>query len=299
MKFRKVIACILCLLVLLAFAGCGASDKVASGESGTLNDYIVKGDGEVSAEGSSDLPENRKLIQTVTMNVETENLDTVLEQIDERIAQLGGYIENSNVQNGSAYNGNRYRSASITIRIPAKDLEAFVNRVGEITNIVSSNKKVEDVTLNYVATESRVKALQAEEARLLELMNKAENLDELLTVEKRLTDVRTELEQVASALRLLENQVDYSTIKLSISEVKEFTEVTEPETVWERIGNGFVKSIKNVGKFFKEFFVFIVVALPYIVVLAIIPLVILLVVLRKERKKRNAKKDDKKDNKDE
>ena len=113
-------------------------------------------------------------------------------------------MESSNIQNGSAYSGRRYRNATITARIPAKDVDSFVDRVGEISNIVSSRQTVEDVTLSYVATESRMKALQTEESRLLELLSKAETLDDLLTVEKRLTQVRTELEQVTSALRVFD-----------------------------------------------------------------------------------------------
>lgn len=287
MKIRKAIAWLLCVLILLGLAGCSAAGNKEAGDE-MLGDYISKEESALDTESSSGLPENRKLIQTVHMQVETENLDTVLQQIDSRIAQLGGYVENANVQNGSAYSGRQYRSASITVRIPAEDLNAFVDKVGEITNIVSSQKKVQDVTLNYVATESRMKALQAEEARLLELMNKAETLDELLTVEKRLTEVRTELESVTSSLRVLDNQVDYATIHLNIEEVKVFTDVSEPEGVWQRIGTGFVKSLQSVGNFLVELFVFVIVAIPYILLLAVIPLGIVLIVRHRKRKKRKS-----------
>lgn len=293
MKIRKVIVWLLCALLLIGLAGCSTARE---GSGNAMSDsYITKEDVPADAEGTIVLPENRKLIQTVNMQVETENLDTVLQQINDRIAQLGGYIGASNVQNGSAYSGRRYRSASLTIRIPAKELDVFLNRVGEVTNIVSSQKTVEDVTLNYVATESRMKALQTEEARLLELMNKAETLEELLTIERRLTDVRTELEKVTSALKVLDNQVDYATIYLSISEVKEFTETSEPETVWERIGVGFVESLEGVGHFFVELFVFVIVALPYLVTLGVGALVVLLIVRAVNRRKTKTQKEEKKD----
>ena len=283
MKFQKLIVLILCVLLLLGMAGCSAADYAAN--SGMSSDYIAKEEGALNADSSIALPENRKLIQTVRMEVETEDLDAVLQQIDSRIAQLGGYIETSNVQNGSAYSNKRYRSASVTVRIPAKDLSDFIDKVGELTNVVSSQKTVEDITLNYVSTESRMKALQAEEARLLELMAQAKTLDELLTVEKRLTDVRTELEQVTSALRVLDNQVDYATIHLSIEEVKEFTEVNEPENIWQRIGVGFTKSLKGVGNLLVELFVFVVIAIPYIAIIAVMFLGIALIVRLNKRKK--------------
>lgn len=284
MKIRNALVWVLCVLMLLSFAGCSVARDNVSG-NGMSGDLIVKEEVSLDKEASEKLPDNRKLIQTVNMQAETENLDTVLGQIDSRIAQLGGYVESSNVQNGSAYSSRRYRSASLTIRIPAEDLDAFIDQVGEISNIVSSQKNVEDVTLSYVATESRMKALQAEEARLLELIEKAETLNDLLTLDKRLTEVRTELEQVTSALRVFDNQVDYATIYLSISEVKEFTDTTEPETIWERISTGFQDSLKGVGDFFVELFVAVVVSIPYLVIVAIIPVVIVLIIRSKKRKK--------------
>lgn len=294
MKLRKLLAIVLSVLLLLSFAGCGASmDKaedsgmVAPGAMG--NNYMVNEESSADAESSSALPENRKLIQTVRMNVETEDLDAVMQQVDSRIAQLGGYVENADVQNGSAYSGRRYRSAYLTVRIPAKDLDSFVDKVGEITNIVSSRKSIEDVTLSYVATESRMKALQAEETRLLELLTQAESMDDLLTIQARLTDIRTELEQVTSALRVFDNQVDYATIHLDIAEVTEYTEVTEPETVWQRIGAGFKKSLKGVGNFFRELFVFVIVASPYLVLIGVAAVGIIWLVRFSLRKKKKTK----------
>jgi len=298
MKMQKIFALLLSVLLLLSLAGCG---KESVGDAylpqGTMagnsaGDYIAKEEGSVDGQAASQLPENRKLIQTVHMNVETEDLDAVLQQIDSRIAQLGGYTESSYIQNGSAYGGRRYRNATLTVRIPAKELEAFVDRVGEISNIVSSRKTVEDITLSYVATESRMKALQTEEARLLELLAKAENMNDLLTIEKRLTEVRTSLEQVTSMLKVYDNQVDYATIHLSIEEVKEYTEVTEPETLWQRIGSGFVKSLKGVGNFFTELFVFLVVGSPYLVLIAAVVVgIVFLHRFRKRRKKQQREQD--------
>ena len=286
MKFRKLIACLLCVLLLLSLAGCGKAMMDEAGNAAP-GDYIAKEEGSADTESTS-LPENRKLIQTVDMWVETEDLDAVLQQIDSRVAALGGYTENSNIQNGSAYSGKRYRNASITLRIPAKDLDAFVDKVSEISNVVSSQKKVEDVTLSYVATESRMKALQTEETRLLELLSKAENLNDLLTIEKRLTEVRTELEQVTSALRVFDNQVDYATIRLSVQEVTEFTDNTQPETVWQRIGAGFKKSLKGVGNFFVELFVFLIVSVPYLAVLAVVVVVLVILIRRRKKRKKPA-----------
>ena len=281
---QKIFICMFVFLIAFALASCGKGmESVADNKTpgGNYTNEEIASDSETA---SSDLPEDRKLIQKVNMFVETENLDALLSGLDKRISELGGYIEKSNIENGSAYSKQRYRSASMTIRIPAKSFNSFVTKVGEISNVVSSEKTVDDITLSYVATEGRMKALQAEETRLLQFMAKAETMNDLLTVEKRLTEVRAELETVTSALRVYDNQVNYSTINLTIDEVKEYTDVTEPETVWQRISTGFVKSVKNIVNFFKELFIFFVVASPYLILLAIVPVTIIIIIKVKHRK---------------
>lgn len=310
---KRIFALTLCLLLVLSFAGCGAaaSDSMVSNgyapESAKGSDYYFYDsdatldrvetesltDNSASKEEPS-LPADRKLIQKVNMSVETENLDIVLGHIDNRVQELNGYIEASNIRNGSAYSGSRYRRAELTIRIPAENLTQFVDHMGEVSNVVSSNKTVDDVTLSYVSIESRMKALQTEEARLLELLAKAETMDDLLTVESRLTDVRTELEQVTSSLRVMDNQVNYATVDVYIDEVTEYTPVEEPETVWQRISEGFVRSLKGVGNFFEELFVFLIVGSPYFVLIAVmlaVPAIVIVVIIKLIRRKiRKSKK---------
>lgn len=306
MKTRKIAVLLLALVMLLSLTGCAASSKAEMGygngyamapesadtaySSNSLSDFTVSETKDPEAPGKEDttsvaLPENRKLIQTIRISAETEDMDALLGQLNTRIAEYSGYVEGQNIHNGSAYSNRRYRNAELTLRIPAANVEAFLNQVSQISNIVSSNKTVEDITLKYVSTESRMKALQTEESRLLELLAKAETMDDLLTIERYLTDVRSELEMVTSSLRVYDNRVDYATVYLSVSEVKEYTDVSEPETVWERIGEGFSASMKDLGKGFENFFVFIVVNIPYFVLLAaILTVVILLLRLRKNKK---------------
>jgi type IV pilus biogenesis protein CpaD/CtpE len=296
MKMKRTTVWILCALLLLSLVGCSAQEKSSFGSAAPDRNYANENI-TPEVENTSNLPTGQKLIQTVTMTAETENLDPVLDEIDASITQLKGYVESANIQNGSAYNGETYRRATMTVRIPSKDLDTFLNKVEGVSSIVSSQRQVEDVTLNYVATESRIKALQAEEARLLELVAKASSLSELLTMEKRLTEVRTELEKVTSSLKAMENKVDYATIRLTISEVKVVVEETpEEKTPWERISTGFVDSLAAVGNFFVELFVFLIVALPYLVALAIVPVIVLVVLkIRKNKRIKKFQESQKKD----
>ena len=127
-------------------------------------------------------------------------------------------------------------------------------------------------------------ALQTEEARLLELMEQAETMADLLEIEARLTDVRYELERVTSQLRVYDNLVDYATIYLGIDEVTEYTPVEE-ETLWQRISGGFVRSLKGLGETLLDVAVWLIVNLPYLVVLAAIAWAVIAIIRRLRRKK--------------
>lgn len=279
MKKLRILA--LLLVAVLLLSGCAKAPAADGYENmaGTVAGNGVYENG-AETENSTGIEENRKLIRTVNMEAETSDLDAILADLDAQLMALGGYVQNKSVQNGR--NG-AIRYATLTLRIPADKLDSFVGHVEGATNILSSSEKAEDVTLKYSATESRIKALETEEARLLELLAKAENLNDLLTLESKLAKVREELETVKSQLKLYDSLVDYGTVNLNITEVKEFTVVEEEEpTAWERISTGFVNSLKGVWNILTELFIFLIVALPYLAIPAVV-VVIVLVVRRKKK----------------
>lgn len=290
---KKLLSIVLALVLILGLCtGCGASSKAQSMDYAVIEEAMevetpaaVNGSASLTSSGtggSTALPEGRKWVITVTMSAETDDLDTMTAQLDQHINALGGYVEDQRIYNGSSYSNRRYRYANLTIRIPAEDVDKFTQEVSGIANVVSKETSREDITLTYVSTESRLTALETEQARLLELLEKAETMADLLEIEARLTDVRYELENYGSRLRLYDNQVDYATIHLDIEEVQEYTPVAEP-TFLERIIGGFADSLEGLGDSLENLVVLIVSASPFLLVYGGIVLVIVLVV-RKVRK---------------
>lgn len=294
MKVRKLLALLLCLMLMLALTACGASSGTKElAYDQTADNFMVAETmaanslTEESA-ASAQVPENRKWIVTVDMSAETEDMDTLIDGLQEHIDSMGGYVQNQRISNGSYRSNYRYRSANLTIRIPAERVDNFTEKVSGMSNVTHSSKDLEDITLSYVATESRMKALQTEEERLLVLMEQAETMSDLLEIEARLTDVRYELESVTSQLRSYDNLVSFATIYLNIEEVKEYTPVAE-KTRWEKITEGFVKSLKGVWNGFLDFMVWFVVNIPYILVFGVIIFVVVWI-LRKATQKKKVKK---------
>ncbi len=214
----------------------------------------------------------RKLIKTVNMDVETEEFDGLITKLRERVGELKGYIESSNIRGNIRYQESR--NATITIRVPSGELENFVNEVAEISNIVRRSENVSDITLTYVDVESRKKALEIEQERLHSLLEKAESVEDIITIEGRLSEVRYELQSYASQLLVYDNQVDYSTIHLNISEVKRLTPQEEP-SILERITEGFSDNFSAAAKMLVDWFIGIIILSPYwglwvLIVLAIV-----------------------------
>ncbi|WP_029230989.1 DUF4349 domain-containing protein [Butyrivibrio sp. VCB2006] len=229
---------------------------------------------------------SRKLITTMNISAEAENLDEVLGSVDSKIKELGGYVESSNIYNGSRYSGRVItRTADLTIRIPAAKLDLFLETVEGVTNITNKSKNVEDVTLQYVDIESKKKALKAEETRLLEIVESAETVEDIITVESRLSDVRYEIESIESQLRTYDNKVNYSTVYLDVTEVTKYTPVEE-KSAGKRMVEGFLESCSDVLHAIAELFIWFVIHIPQLVIFAAFVTVIVLIIRKISKKKK-------------
>lgn len=235
-------------------------------------EYEIENETAVQAEGGQSVaaaPEtSRKLIKTVNISAETEDFDTLVPGLQKQVEILGGYIESISVYDVNSYYVEdqrvKQRRANLTARVPKEKLDGFLAQVGEQTNITSRSENVEDVTLRYVDLESHKKALFTEQERLLALMEKAESVEDIITIEGRLSEVRYQLESMESQLRTYDNQIDYSTVYLSIEEVRKYS-APQTATVWQRIENGFMKSLENIGFGIRDFAIGFVIDIPYII----------------------------------
>ncbi len=305
MKKRLFALLLATFMISALFAGCGSSSTAAGYDQAVNKEVYAEAPAEPAAgeaeemkydlsnsitadkTTSSSLME-QKLIKRVHISAETEDLEALLPQLGAKIQELGGYIESQELYNGSPRSSYRSRSISMTVRIPAEHLGDFTSRVEGISNVVNYSESADDVTLQYVDTESRIKALEVEQERLLELLAQAENMTDLLEIEARLTDVRYELERYSSQLRTLENKVNYATVYLNIDQVRVYTEV-EPQTVWQRISGGFSKNLRDIGENLTNFFVWAVTYSPQLLFWGIV-ISFALILFRRRAAKKKARK---------
>ena len=293
MKKRTLAAALILALCVLASA-CARSmspsfDKNSERvTSGSTADSPTDENGSVGKTSTviSDA-QTRKLIKDVSMDVETKEFDTFVAKLQTEIAAQGGYVQKSEINNGG-YSSD-YRYTSLVARIPAEKLGAFTGAVSSLGNVVSQSESVQDVTMTYVDMESKLKALRTEQASLLKLLENANNLSDILTIQNRLTEVRGSIESYESQLRTYDNLVAYSTVTMEIREVERET-VVKKQTMWQEIGGNFTQNLTAIGKGFRAFFVWVISVSPYQILLALFGAVIWLIVRRSLRKSREIRK---------
>ena len=290
MKIRHFFAVFLCICLLLtACAAEAPADKEAAHvvqydrTESPMEDASTELKTDSAAGLTAPAQSDRKLIRTVSMDAETENYDTLITALEEKLTALGGYTESR--QTGTY--GSTRRWSSMTIRIPADNLSAFVTHVSKNANVLSTSEETKDVTLQYVDTESKITALETEQARLLELLAGAQNLSEILEIEARLSDVTYELERYASQKRSYDNQITYATVRLTVEEVEVLTPVEEP-SVFDRIRTGFTSSLHGVSDGLVNLFVLLVAGSPYLLVYGAV-IGVLLAVSSRIRKRKQKK----------
>lgn len=256
-----------------------------SGGDAGYADQAVNTSSSDSAEDIS-VADGRKLIRTVNMDIETLDFDTFVQTLKGKVTEVGGYFENSSIED-YAYTRSGYqtRMGSFVIRVPEDKLDILLDNVGKAGNVTRSNESVEDVTLQYTDTQTRIDALRTQEKKLLELMSNAESVEDMITIESRLSDVSRELEYYQSLMNQYDNQIDYATLYIDLYEVEKETDTSEPG-IGERMKRGLSDTFENIGEGLQNFAVGFVSALPYIVILAIVVVVVVVICRRIYKKHR-------------
>ena len=259
---KKIFCIALALLLMLSLMGCGAAmgDSAATAPStpstpsapnpGAAADQFWGYDYDTPAEApmepsysqesngsgnyggtntSVSIPDNVKLIYTADIELESTAFDTAVSAIQSLASSCGGYFESSNMNNYSAY-----RSAWYTVRVPAENFENFCDTIsklgqeGEVLQVNNISRNARDVSEAYYDTESRLFTQQTKLERLQDLLAKAENMEDRISLEYAISDTELAIENLTGTLRHYDSLVGYSTITLYLSEVYKFTETEEP-----------------------------------------------------------------------
>lgn len=230
-----------------------------------------------------------KLIYRADVYAEAKDIDKAAADLEKLAADMGGYVEYSDIGN-YGYGNDYSRYANYTIRIPSEKYEAFLEAFGGSGSctVRSISKSTEDVGADYADTEARLKTLRIKQERLQELLARAENMEDIITIENALTDLEYQLEWNTSTLNRYDALVGFSTITINLQQVARETQTSEGVTLTERIVNAFHNGIAAFATGFENFVVVLAGAvIPLLIVIAVIIIVILLIRRTLKKKKQH------------
>lgn len=318
MKKKKISCLAILFATLFVFAGCGsakytensscdtaASDVAATESAAGYYDENAwmeeKGEMEVVEDASMDIAEadptnggsdlgtkseevehaGRKLIKRYNLSVETREFEELISYIQTALNGTDGYIESSSLS-GTTIDGGGSRSAYFTLRVPVSDADSFLAELGKQAHITYQSEEVEDVTLAYVDTKSRIESLRIEQETLMEMLEQADTLENIIAIQSRLTEVRYQIESYESQIRTYDNLVEYTTISVDVYEVLRETSINDG-SFGERLKDNFSDGFYNFGQSVQNFVIWLAGAVPVLLVLIVI-LIVLRFALKKIKK---------------
>lgn len=216
----------------------------------------------------------KKLIRNVDFSFEAEGFDSFISGIEEKVKECGGYVENSDIYGQTQYKS--LRNAYYIVRIPSNKLDYFIDYAEGTGHLTRKSESTQDITLTYRDTELRKETLKTEQQRLLELLGKAESMDAVIALEARLSDIRYQLDSFESNLRRYDNQVQYSTVNISIQERRVLTQ-SENAGFSERVRAGLSSNLLNIRDSLINFAVFFLSYIPQVLIAALTAFFVFLV----------------------
>lgn len=153
----------------------------------------------------------RKVISAASISIEVEIVQEKVTEIRGISEMLGGFVEQMSTYGGS----DRYH-ANMTVRVPQDQFLPAVDRISALGKVQSQNLGNEDVTEEFIDIEARLKSSLLEEKSILSLLDKVEKISDILTIERELSRVRSEIEKYQGRLNFLNRRVDLATINVNL-----------------------------------------------------------------------------------
>jgi hypothetical protein len=210
-KLLKVSTAILLVLGLVLISGCASPSEAPS----------VPGDG---GQDESEIPEestgDRKIVREGSVTLEVVDIAETMDKVAEMANEFNGYVVSS-----YKHEYERGVTGHITIRVPSEKFDEAFARLRQLAIAVPyETTTAKDVTEEYADLDAQLSNLLATEAQYLALLERAENVEEVLTVQREISKVRGQIEQIEGRIQYLERTSETALIEVNLRETKGLTE---------------------------------------------------------------------------
>ena len=272
-----------------------AYDSYAEEAAVDAGGYMMEGDAaDTDNEGSAlRAQDGQKIVYTGSLSIQTLEYDKSAASIRRKIREAGGFSE-AESENDNDYNWYRRstgpsstRNLNITARIPSEKFESFMDSLQGDGKVMNRSMNAENISQVYANKETYKKALEKEQERLLAMMDKAVTIEDMIAVESRLSEVERQLNTYKTDLSAMDKDVQYSTIYISLEEVKRYSDETPTVTFPEKVKYAFEDAINSFTEFCEGIVLFIIRSFPFLILLAIV-IALVIRLIRKRQEKRIA-----------
>lgn len=163
--------------------------------------------GGAGAPGGSLQIADRKIISTGNLTVEVEDVESAVTAVEALAESMGGYVEQL-----SRSGGDEFSQASLTLRVPQGQFGSTYDRLRALGEVLNEHQGSEDVSEQFIDLEARLNSALREEQSFLNLLGRAATVSDVLTIERELARVRSDIERYQGQLDFLSRRVDLSTI---------------------------------------------------------------------------------------
>lgn len=233
------------LLTSLVFASCSKHKEASGSAPAAATNSTEKADAK-AVSGAPTGDSHRKVIRTGRVDLVVESYDAARTALDALLASAGGYIDSTNVEH---YQG-AVSSATLVLRIPQGAFGSLVPELKKLGEVSAESTKANDVTDQYVDISARLVSAQTLEKRLLELAaDRTSGVEALLAVERELARVRGEVEGYEGRLRQWNDQIEMSTLTLTLATKSPAIAAAPDPGLGSRIQSGFSDSVTALQSF--------------------------------------------------
>ena len=290
---KKLFAILLALMMVLSMAACGAAGKSADTAASESYQFSNKADYETLTEEAeywdgglygetqtTAAHSGAKKIYRATLELQTLEFEKANADIAALVEQYGGYFEEKSL---STYSSS-YRHADYTVRVPAAQFESFCAQVGDLCHVTYTTSSAEDISETYYDTKARLETAQIKLDRLQELLKKADNMADIITIESAISETEYAIDALSGTLRSYDSLVDYATIYLNLEEVYRLSNTVDaPKTFGEKMGNAFADGVKKAGELLESIAIWLAYNWLTLIIWAVILTAVILLVRRVRR----------------
>ena len=158
---------------------------------------------------------DRMVIRTAQLTVEVQDIESALSKARDIASSAGGFVSASNTHSERADNQDR-TVADLTLQVRSDSADSAISQLRALGKVTAENTGSQDVTDEYVDLDSNLRNLQATESAILKLMDKATQIQDVLSLQRELTNVRGQIERIQGRKTYLERRTDMATITLSL-----------------------------------------------------------------------------------